>query len=182
MDENEPGGCGAGVIGPESVGDFATVGRSECLWSVGIVHRSHLSRHPAVIMLSRQATTHVLILVYVPADGSSQSRTIDRLFCAFLSNLESIVKEFDGALDVGRLLQVDTDPAAFRENVVGFGATRRDQLIPDVFGKGNVHQTVTVDVTDFAPSQTELCCAKTVGLACDPGPLMQGSFDSLFGT
>src|SRR5712692_2875648 len=46
--------------------------------------------------------------------------------------------------------QIDAHPAALRQNVVWFGATSDHQLIPDLLRKGNIHQAVTMHVTDFS--------------------------------
>ncbi len=54
------------------------------------------------------------------------------LRCNFVRNVEQV----DRPIHVGRLPEIDADPAALGKDVVGFGAASRHQLIRTFFGKG----------------------------------------------
>src|SRR5260370_36924144 len=99
---------------------------------------------------------------------------------SLLGNLERKPEKFDGSIYVSRLLQINTDPATRRKDVVGFGATSRDQVIADFHRKRDVHQTVAMYATDFPSSKTIFCTSKAMRSRCDPRPVLQGSMDFFF--
>ncbi len=90
------------------------------------------------------------------------------------------VKQVDRSIHVGRLRQIDADPAAFGKNVVGFGTAGRHQSIADFFRKGDVHQAVAMYVADFSPSEAILRPAEAVGTRGHILPALHGVIDSFF--
>ena len=64
--------------------------------------------------------------------------------------------------------------------MVGFGATRCNQLIADFLRKGNVHQAVAMHVADFSSPQTVFRTSKAMRLGCDPSLALQSGIDSFF--
>jgi hypothetical protein len=44
--------------------------------------------------------------------------------------------------DIGRLVQINAHPAAFREDVVRLGPARCDERVPDLFRKRDVDEPV----------------------------------------
>jgi hypothetical protein len=93
---------------------------------------------------------------------------------------EGEAQKFNSRIQVGGLAEINADPAAVGKDVMGFGAAGCDELVADVFRKGNVHETIAVDVADFASAETILCAAEAVGLRRDSGTSMQGGSDFFF--
>jgi hypothetical protein len=88
------------------------------------------------------------------------------------------MQHFDRQIHVGGLPKIDADPAARGKDVVGFGATSRDQLISDFLREGNVHKTITVDVADFSPAKAIFRPFEAVGTHSNVPPVLHGVIDS----
>ena len=98
------------------------------------------------------------------------------LRCNFVRNVEQV----DRPIHVGRLSEIDTDPATFGKDVVGFGAATCNQLMADCLRKGNVYQAVAMHVADFSLPQAVFCASKAMRLGRDPPPALHSGIDSLF--
>ena len=90
------------------------------------------------------------------------------------------VEQFDRSIHVGRLPEVNADPAALGKDVVGFGAASRHQLISDFFRKRNVHKTITMDMADFSPFEAIFCPSEAVGARSHVPPTLHGVINSFF--
>ena len=95
-------------------------------------------------------------------------------------NLERQAEEFDCALHIVRLLQIDAHPAALRKDVVGFSSTGGHQFISDHFWKGDVHKMVAVHMADFPSPEAIFRASKAMWLGFNPGPIFQSVIDSGF--
>ena len=67
-----------------------------------------------------------------------------------LGNLKGKAQEFDGAVHVRRLPQINANPATVGKDVGG-SATSCNHLITDFLPEGEVHQAIAVHVADFSP-------------------------------
>ena len=72
-------------------------------------------------------------------------------------------KELDGAGHVPGTVDAVADPSGVGENVVRQRAAAFHQLAAHVHGKGQVRQTVAVQVPDLVPQHAELDSAEAVG-------------------
>src|SRR5882724_3829887 len=77
--------------------------------------------------------------------------------------------------------QVEADPAALRQDVVGLGEPGRHELVAHRLGKWDVEQVVAVEVADLAGAEPVFGTAKAVRPGLDPGPGRDGCIDSLVG-
>jgi len=75
---------------------------------------------------------------------------------------------------------MNTNPATVGKDVMGFGAASGNQLIADVFRKGNVYQAVAMYVADFPSSQTVFRTSKPMRMGGDPGPALHRAVDPFF--
>jgi hypothetical protein len=53
-------------------------------------------------------------------------------------------------VDIPRIAKIDADPSRLGQDVVGFGSSAANQLIPHREREGNVCEAVAVNMTDFA--------------------------------
>ena len=90
------------------------------------------------------------------------------------------VEQVDRPIHVGRLSEIDTDPATVGKDVVGFDATTCNQLFADCLRKGNVDQAVAMHVADLSSPQAVFCASKAMRLGRNPRPALQSGIDSLF--
>lgn len=76
-------------------------------------------------------------------------------------------KQGDSSLSIICILDIETNPTTVWQNVMRLRQTRRDQLVPDAFGKWYVHKIVTVNVSNFPSTQTILRATEAMRANCD---------------
>src|SRR5690348_8122395 len=83
-------------------------------------------------------------------------------------------QEGDRSLRVFWLPDIEADPSAFRQDVMGNGFSRRHDLVPHLCGKRDIDQPIAVHVADFAVPQAILRPAEPVWMRRDPFPSRNG--------
>jgi hypothetical protein len=66
------------------------------------------------------------------------------------------------SLDMVGFVEVETNPTAVRQDVMRFGATSSDNVIPHFSRKGNIHEMVAVDVAQLTFAETKFCASKAM--------------------
>ncbi len=86
--------------------------------------------------------------------------------CDFVRALE----QCNRSVHVRFFTQVKTDPACLGQNVMRPGFFCGYDLITDLFGEGNIHKRVAVDVTDLAFADAKFRAAEAVWMGFDALP------------
>jgi hypothetical protein len=92
-------------------------------------------------------------------------------------DFEGLPQESNGSLNVCFITKVEADPAAFWQDMMRFGLTRGDDLIPDFLWERDIDQPVAMDMAELPFSEAEFRASETVWVGAHALPGFDGFCD-----